>query len=389
VTPVDTLDWASVLVVDDEPANVALLAQLLMRVGVAQVHTSVDPRQALGMYEALRPDLVLLDLHMPGMDGLALMAAIARSTDPDDAVPVVILTADSTAPARERALAAGASDFLTKPFDLTEVELRARNLLQTRALHSRLRAELEERRAAEIEAQEEAERRRAAVQRVLDAGGPRMVFQPIVILPTGKVVGYEALARFDDEPVRPPDEWFADAASVGLGDALELAAVDAALRHLPLVEPEHIIGVNVSPSVAASDELDRLLARYPAHRVVLEVTEHVPVADYDVLLAALDRLRSRGVSLAVDDAGAGYAGLDHILRLQPNFIKLDISLTRGIDTSPVKRALASALTRFAAEIGSHITAEGIETGAELGTLTDLGVTAGQGYFLGRPEPLQA
>src|SRR5207249_4785724 len=182
VMPVDTLDWASVLVVDDEPANVALLAQLLMRVGVAQVHTSVDPRQALGMYEALRPDLVLLDLHMPGMDGLALMAAIARSTDPDDVVPVVILTADSTAPARERALAAGASDFLTKPFDLTEVELRARNLLQTRALHSRLRGELEERRGAELAAEMEAERRRVAIQGVLDGAGPRMVFQPIVIL---------------------------------------------------------------------------------------------------------------------------------------------------------------------------------------------------------------
>ena len=386
------LDGACILVADDQPANVLLLERMLGRVG-ARVCSTTDPRGVAELYVAERPDLVLLDLHMPGMDGIAVMAALRELID-EDFVPVVILTADSTAPARELALEAGVTDFLTKPFDRTEVLLRVRNLLHARRLHVGMRehglaleAELSLRRASDDEEHMRHAERTARVSEVLAAGGPRMVFQPVVDLATGRTVSYEALARFDAEPSRTPDLWFAEAAEVGLGEALELSAVANALQHLDRVPWPLPIGVNVSPSTAVSDGLAELLAGVPGERVVLEITEHVPVLDYDALLGVLARFRASGVEVAVDDAGAGFAGLNHILRLRPDVIKLDISLTRDIDLDAVKRALAAALVSFAGEIGSRIVAEGVEREGELTALRRLGIDAGQGYHLARPAPL--
>lgn len=125
----------------------------------------------------------------------------------------------------------------------------------------------------------------------------------------------------------------------------------------------------------------------PPERIVLEITEHAHIEDYDQLLRALEPLRARGVRLAVHDAGAGYAGLQHILQIHPDLIKLDIGLTRSIDLDPARRALASALTVFAREVGCRIIAEGVETASELAALRAIGIEKAQGYFLGRSTPL--
>ena len=125
----------------------------------------------------------------------------------------------------------------------------------------------------------------------------------------------------------------------------------------------------------------------PGRRVVMEVTEHARVDDYDALNLSLQLLREQGVRLAIDDAGAGFASLQHIVRLSPDFIKLDITLTRNIDADPVRRALATAMISFASEIGAAIIAEGIETEAEFQTLLGLGVPFGQGFYFGDPAPL--
>jgi EAL domain-containing protein (putative c-di-GMP-specific phosphodiesterase class I) len=385
---------ATVLIVDDQRPNLALLERILDHAGCRHIHLTTDPRSVVELYETLQPDLVLLDLHMPGMDGLAVMEAIRHATAQDDFVPIVVLTADATAAARETALTAGASDFLTKPVDRMEVVLRARNLLHTRTLHNRLRAhnaqllsEIAERDRADERARTEASEKMRRLRLVLDADPPRMVFQPIAQLNSGKVVGYEALARFDQEPFQPPNVWFAEAAEVGLGAELELAALRLALLEMPSMPHGAVVTLNVSPATAMTSDLAQLLAPHPGERVVLEVTEHAQVEDYDGLLGALGRLRSTGVRLAVDDAGAGFASLHHILLLSPDVIKLDITLVRDINTDPVKRALACSLVTFARDIGSTIVAEGIETAAELGTLVDLGVPWGQGYHLGRPDRL--
>ena len=237
---------------------------------------------------------------------------------------------------------------------------------------------------------QEEEQRLQVIDRVreaIDGSVLRMAFQPIACLHTGRVAGYEALARFDAEPVRPPNLWFDEAATVGLRTELEVAAARAALRQLDRLPADAYLSINLSPDAASSAELEPLLAAAPLDRLVIEVTEEAPVEDYDALAEGLAGLRGQGLRLAVDDAGAGFASLRHILRLSPDLIKLDVTLTRGVDYDPPRRALASALISFAAETGATIVAEGIESAAELAALRALGVGYGQGYHLGRPAPL--
>jgi EAL domain-containing protein (putative c-di-GMP-specific phosphodiesterase class I) len=391
---VDHLTNATVLIADDHDANVVLLRRILDHAGVTRVHTTTDPLRVVEQYRDVRPDIVLLDLHMPGMDGVAVMDAIRRSTPAGHYVPVVVLTADATPQARNRVLDAGANDFLTKPVDRTEVMLRVRNLLHTRALHDTLRAhnleleaEIADRDADRERARAEHAATRDRVVRALSGDVLHMVFQPIAELATGATVGVEALARFADLPARPPNEWFRDAAEVGLAIDLELAAVRRALGHLDLLRVDECMTVNVSPATATSAQLTALLADVDATRIVLEVTEHAAVDDYDLLVSGLAALRADGIRVAVDDAGAGFASLNHILRIQPDIIKLDIALVRDIDRDPVKRALASSLVTFAGDIGATLIAEGVESPDELRTLRELDVPWGQGYLIARPAPL--
>jgi EAL domain-containing protein (putative c-di-GMP-specific phosphodiesterase class I) len=210
-----------------------------------------------------------------------------------------------------------------------------------------------------------------------------------VWLDSGEVFGLEALSRFPSEPSHGPDVWFAQAATLGLGVELELAAIAAAVAPLSSLPSVLKLGLNVSPETILSSELSRALEHVAIDRLVLEITEHAHISDYPRLRTALAPWRSAGVRLAIDDAGAGYASFRHILELAPDSIKLDISLTRDIQVKRPQRALAAALVAFAGETGASIVAEGIETADELATLRDLGVPLGQGYYLRRPEPLPA
>ena len=222
---------------------------------------------------------------------------------------------------------------------------------------------------------------------VLESGDVPMVFQPIVQMPGDRVVGCEALARFSQTPQQGPDRWFADAERVGLGTQLELLAVANALARLGDLPAEMFMAVNVSPPTALARELHDLLDHVDGERVVLELTEHVPVEDYEAVSAGLAALRDRGIRLASDDTGAGYAGFRHLLGLSPDIIKLDISLSRDIDQDPVRRALAGALVAFAHDVHAQVIAEGVENPRELKTLEGLNVPWLQGFQLGRPGDL--
>jgi EAL domain-containing protein (putative c-di-GMP-specific phosphodiesterase class I)/DNA-binding response OmpR family regulator len=210
------------------------------------------------------------------------------------------------------------------------------------------------------------------------------VFQPIIELETRRVVGFEALTRFDDGT--PPDVRFADAARLGLGAEFELAAIGAALAEAHALPGGAFLSLNVSPSVAlaAGDLLkDRLNGN--GRQIVLELTEHVAIGDYRPLREAIDRLGQ--VQIAVDDAGAGYASLRHILELRPAFAKLDISLVRGIDGDDLRQAMAAGMQYYALRSGCRLVAEGVETDEEAAVLLELGVDLAQGYLFGRPERL--
>jgi EAL domain-containing protein (putative c-di-GMP-specific phosphodiesterase class I) len=210
-----------------------------------------------------------------------------------------------------------------------------------------------------------------------------------VALDSRAIVGYEALSRFAGEPHRGPEAWFAEAHEVGLGPELELAAIQLACERSRMIPPGLFMAVNVSPVTAERPDLLTLLAACQVHEVVLEVTEHAQVEDYRRFRVAIAHVRALGARLAVDDAGAGFASLRHILELDAELIKLDGSLTRSLEDDPRRRSLAAALIEFGRESGASVLAEHIESELQLIELRRLGVTYGQGYHLGRPEPLPA
>ena len=235
---------------------------------------------------------------------------------------------------------------------------------------------------------------RKRITHVLKLDRVYAVFQPVYALADRRVAGFECLSRFDAEPQQGPDFWFAEAASVGLGADLELGVIRRALpavERLPKATP---VSFNVSPGLLLDGRLSRELAAGGngarlADRLILEITEHETVQEHERLVTALEPLRAMGVRVAIDDAGAGYSSFRHIVRLRPDVIKLDLRLTRDIDHDPARRALASALIRYARETRADVVAEGVETQAELDTLRELGIAKAQGYFFGRPMSLAA
>jgi diguanylate cyclase (GGDEF)-like protein len=209
------------------------------------------------------------------------------------------------------------------------------------------------------------------------------VFQPMVALATGHVVGYEALARFPLLHDREPDAWFAQAHRGGLGPALEAASVRAALSR-PGRPAGTLLALNVSPSTLGSQEIQDALPQ-ELSGLVLELTEHELISDEEGLLSHLAALRARGALIAVDDAGSAYAGLQQVMRLQPDIIKLDRPLIDGVHARADKAALVDSFVAFAHRTGATVCAEGIETLADLAALADLDVDYGQGFALGRPS----
>jgi len=230
----------------------------------------------------------------------------------------------------------------------------------------------------------ERERLQSEVEATISTRAFFPVFQPVLDLATGQSVGYEALTRFEDGT--RPDLAFLAADKVGMMVKLETATLREQVkqaRHLP---KGAWLSLNISPALAiALIPLLDVLAEADRD-VVLEITEHAEIEDYPRLIAALDQVRHRA-RLAVDDAGAGYAGLRHILELRPQFVKLDISLVRNVDNDPARQAMVIGMAHFATYVGCDLIAEGIETANELTTLKLLGVAFGQGYLLGRPAPV--
>ena len=230
---------------------------------------------------------------------------------------------------------------------------------------------------------------RSRVERYLRGRGLSHVFQPVYDITSGECFAVEALARFSGQPKRTPDLWFAEAHEMGVGVELEVASVKGALACLSRLPGEVALCVNAGPEAIVSEEVRRLLAASESRRVVVELTERAKVDDYSRLLHTLRQLHLMDVRLAIDDTGAGFASLAHILKLGPDIIKLDRELTSGIDRDPVRAALATALVSFAARMEAEIIAEGIETAAELDVLRRLGIRYGQGYFLCRPTSLES
>ena len=230
--------------------------------------------------------------------------------------------------------------------------------------------------------------RRARVRSFLAQGAVEVHLQPVVDMVTGAISGHEALSRFPSWGGDGPAALFSEAAAVGVGVELEEVALRASLAAAGRLPGGLTLAVNLSPDALLCPSVVDLLLEHAGCPLAVEITEHSPVDDYEAVVAVTRRLRRAGIAVSVDDAGAGYASLRHILRLDPDVIKLDIGLVMGLHTDPARQAMTSAMVAFAGETGARLVAEGVEEKAERDVLVARGVRYGQGYLFGRPRPAQ-
>lgn len=371
---------------DDDDFRFVLGAIIAAEPSMTLVGAAGDAEEAIQLARESEPDVALLDVGMPKGGGVRAARAI-REVSP--ITKVMALSGSGEKDAVIRMLRAGATAYLIKGATPGEILTAIRDTASGRTTLApdaareviQIVRHMEGKDLGEPEHAED----RAFVEGLLTGKGLDLALQPIFDLNSDAIVGHEVLARFDIEP-RRPDVWFRRAEAVGLRAELELAVLRKALTFLPCVPAQTFLSINLSPDVVVSKEDDIGIGRSDGRRIVIELTEHAPVDNYGELSASLAEMRAVGVRFAVDDAGAGFASLQHILQLAPEFIKLDTSLTRHIDHDSPRRALASSLITFATHMHATMIAEGVETRDEFQALRDLGVTHGQGYYLGRPAP---
>jgi EAL domain-containing protein (putative c-di-GMP-specific phosphodiesterase class I) len=378
-----------VLLADDEPGLRTALTELFSHEDrVELIGTAADAEEAIRLAESDLPDVALIDVRMPEGGGPHATRGISRVSP---ATRVIALSAYEDRTNVLDMLRAGAVGYMVKGTAADELVHGIERVAQggtslSAEVLSGVVAELATQlRREEIE-QEADQALRGDIERFVSGHGVWMVFHPIVDLETRDEIGVEALARFGSIPMKPPDQWFAEATALELGLQLQLRTLKEALEALPKIPDGAFLSVNCSHHAAASPEFAERLEGVE-DRIVLEITEHEAIEDYGALAEALAPLRERGLRVAVDDVGAGYASLRHALQLAPDMVKMDSSLTRGIDADAGRRALATALISFAGETSMTIVAEGIETAPELDALRELGVRYGQGFYLARPAPL--
>ncbi|MGD0982859.1 MAG: EAL domain-containing protein [Acidimicrobiales bacterium] len=227
------------------------------------------------------------------------------------------------------------------------------------------------------------------VERVLSDRSLRVAFQPVCNLQSREVIGYEALARFPRPAHATPRQWFDQASHLGLLQDLELLAATTAIEQLAQLPEGAFLAVNVSPATAASTQFGELAAKIPPELLVLDIAENDSVDNYHLFVEVIDHLRSLGVRIALDDAGAADVSLQHLLGVRPDIVKIDTTVIHGIAEDELLQAVACAYASLAKRAGAISLAEGIETEAELAMLLTLGVETGQGYLLGRPAFLGA
>ena len=370
-----------VLLVDDEPTLRRALGKILTIAG-HEVTTAANGQEALAQIEASSFDVIVSDIRMPGMDGLSLLRAI-RGRDLD--VPVLFLTGSPTIETALEAMEYGAFRYLVKPVNATDLTKAVARAAQTRRLAVARREALDEGVGG---AQGSAIGDKAGLEARFASGLEKMwmAMQPILSWRTRSVFAYEALLRTDEATLGNPVA-FLDAAE-RLGRAQELGRTVRRVIAAQLIEmpPSVHVFVNLRPADLVDEELcsaDGVLTPF-AHGVVLEVTERAALEQVHGLVPAVVRLRALGYRIALDDLGAGYAGLSSFALLEPEIVKVDMSLIRGIHQSPTKQRLFRTFADLCREMNTELIAEGVEVAEERDCLNELGGDLYQGYLFARP-----
>jgi EAL domain-containing protein (putative c-di-GMP-specific phosphodiesterase class I)/CheY-like chemotaxis protein len=365
-----------ILIVEDEEAVRRSLVRLLRNRGYA-VTACADGADALEVLRSERFSAVVSDIRMPGVSGTELLRRI-RAQAPD--LPVIFITGEPNLDTAIEAVSLGAFQYIIKPFASDElIGSLERSVRLTRMNGLRRLADS----AGTISDPTEALAERFAHAESL----LWLTYQAIVGRGEAAATrGYEVLLRTGDPVLRDPEHLFAAAERLGRRPSLDRFVQDGAAHAVANVLPEQLMFVNLLPlSLLDEGLLDPtrpLLAR--ADRVVLEVTERSSLEGIPALRARVDALRERGYRIAIDDIGAGYAGLSSFVALQPEFVKLDMSLVRDVDTAPLKRRLIDSLISVSHDLGVEVIAEGVESEAEYETLHELGCDLFQGYHIAKP-----
>jgi EAL domain-containing protein (putative c-di-GMP-specific phosphodiesterase class I) len=364
-----------VLVVDDDPTMRRVCARVLGSEGwdVTVVESGKTALATVRDHTTVF-DCIVSDVHMPEMDGFALIAAIRHH---DDELPVLLMTGDPSLDGAVRAIDTGAVSYLSKPFDH---ETLAAGVARAARRHGVARMRRRESTPAALESGDTVVRFERALARSW------MAFQPIVDLTNRRTFAYEALVRTDEESLKRPDVLIATAERLGRIHDLGRTVRAAVARAVVEVPDNILVFVNVHGLELTDEDLfsDGCALAGLAPRVVLEITERIGL-DAVAGPARVAMLRQRGYRIAVDDLGAGYAALGALATLEPDIVKLDMSLIRDIDRHPTKRRVVGAIATLCRELGSRVVAEGVETQDELATVRELQIDLVQGYLLARPS----
>lgn len=373
-----------VLVVDDDPG----IRRVCQRVLESEGWDITIAEHGLAAIAALTDteapfDCVLSDINMPELDGYGVVQAIREK---DDDIPVLLMTGDPTLDGAVRAIDYGAVSYITKPFASTEslAAAVARAARRHGVTRMRRRAESYQRALYGDAPELEPDSIDSRFQRALDKAW--MAFQPIVDIHAKTVYAYEALLRTDEESLRRTDIFIATAERLGkvheLGRVVRNAVAKAAYDAPPHVN----LFVNVHGLELTDEDLFSPTSGLASlsKRVVLEITERTGL-DPAAGPTRVAMLRKLGYRIAVDDLGAGYAALGALATLEPDVVKLDMSLVRSIEQHPVKQRVVAAIANLCRELGSRVVAEGVETKAELDTITDAGIDLIQGYLIAKPH----
>jgi EAL domain-containing protein (putative c-di-GMP-specific phosphodiesterase class I) len=352
-----------VLVVDDDEVMLRVCSAVLSSVGLTADLVS-NPVEALERIRSFRYDAIVSDIRMPDGDGITLLRA-ARAHDAT--VPFVLMTGAPSVESAVSALEHGALKYLQKPFSVDEFAEAV-----TSAVHKRLQSE-----------------NLPALRARLDHALAHlwMAYQPIISWKHRAVFSYEALFRTAAKDVSGPTEMLELAERTQRLFDVGRAIRAQVARDACALASGLLLFVNLHPADLDDPELYRSDAPLAAHasRVVLEITERASIADLDDVMARVAALRKLGYRVAIDDLGAGYAGLTAFAQVQPEFVKLDGSLVRGIEKDRPRQLVVSSMLNVARDLGTHVIAEAIETNAERRQLEGLGVDLMQGYLFCRPE----
>ncbi len=371
---------SQVLLVDDDEGVRVAYARVLRNKG-HQVTTAPDGAEAIAKVASTSFDVILSDIAMPGMDGLEFLRTV-REHDLD--VPVVLITGGPDLAQAIRAVEYGAFRYLPKPVDtetLVDVVERAARL--------HLVAKLKRQALAFVESSGPPLGDRASLdvrfEKALE--GLWLAFQPIVSWNDRRVMGYEALLRTEEPTLARPDHFITCAERLGRLRTLSRAARAAAAARAAEAPDGTLIFVNIHPADVEDDDLYSPLAPLSriADRVVIEITERSSLDGVSDLRARVATLRRIGFRIAVDDLGAGYAGLTSLAHLEPEVVKIDMSLVRGVEAAPPKQRVIRSIARLCEDMGMLVIAEGIETVAERDAVIESGCHLLQGYLFARPE----